>query len=31
MSDNDEFDKILDGFWPYRKSTRAYRAVPFWV
>jgi len=28
MSDNDEFDKMLDGFWPYRKSTRAYRAVP---
>ncbi len=23
-----EFDKMLDGFWPYRNSTQAYRQVP---
>ena len=29
MSDNDPgLDAMLDGFWPYRKTTTAYRAIP---
>ena len=28
MSDDSGFEEILDGFWPYRKTTQAYRAVP---
>ena len=29
MSDNDPgLDAMLDGFWPYRKSTTAYRTIP---
>jgi len=28
MSDDAGFEEILDGFWPYRKTTTAYRAVP---
>ena len=28
MSDDGGFEEILDGFWPYRKTTKAYRQVP---
>ncbi len=28
MSDDGGFEEILDGFWPYRRTTQAYRAVP---
>ena len=28
MSDDAGFEEILDGFWPYRKTTTSYRAVP---
>jgi sphinganine-1-phosphate aldolase len=28
MSDNAGLEEMLDGFWPYRRSTVAYRAVP---
>ena len=28
MSETDDFEKILDGFWPYRRSTTTYRTVP---
>jgi glutamate/tyrosine decarboxylase-like PLP-dependent enzyme len=28
MSDDGGFEEILDGFWPYRKTTEAFRTVP---
>jgi sphinganine-1-phosphate aldolase len=28
VSDDSGFEEILDGFWPYRKTTTAYRRVP---
>jgi glutamate/tyrosine decarboxylase-like PLP-dependent enzyme len=28
VSDDGGLDAMLDGFWPYRKSTKSYRAVP---
>ena len=28
MSDDGGFEEILDGFWPYRKTTQSYREVP---
>jgi glutamate/tyrosine decarboxylase-like PLP-dependent enzyme len=28
MSDDSGFEEILDGFWPYRKTTEAHRTVP---
>ena len=28
MSDDGGFEEILDGFWPYRKTTTSYRSVP---
>jgi len=28
MSDDSGFEEILDGFWPYRKTTESHRTVP---
>jgi glutamate/tyrosine decarboxylase-like PLP-dependent enzyme len=28
MSDDGGFEEILDGFWPYRKTTESFRTVP---
>ena len=28
MSEDGGFEEILDGFWPYRKTTESFRAVP---
>jgi glutamate/tyrosine decarboxylase-like PLP-dependent enzyme len=28
MSDDSGLDEMLDGFWPYRKTTQSYRQVP---